>query len=102
MRTNLVLKIGLTLMTLYYVYVPASADIGDSHLHSAEWSDHSRVHLVWFLVFTALVGAVGVRHRVRAAAHAVQSARQPEPKGRGWQRPAGHRRRCRHAARLVP
>ena len=54
------LKILLTAMTLYYVYVPAMADIGDSHLHSDEWSDHARVHLVWFLVFTALVGLIGV------------------------------------------
>ena len=30
-----------------------------------------------------LVGVVGVRRRVRAGAHAVQSARQPEPKDRG-------------------
>ena len=49
-----------------------------------------------------LVGAVGVRRRVRAGAHVVQSARQPEAKGRGWQRPAVHRHRCRHAVRLEP
>ncbi|MEM8924367.1 MAG: hypothetical protein AAGD35_12770 [Actinomycetota bacterium] len=60
MRTNLALKIALSLMTLYYVYVPAMADIGDSHLHSDEWSAHARVHLVWFLLFTAFVGLVGV------------------------------------------
>ena len=59
-RLRFPLKILLTVMTLYYVYVPAMADIGDTHLHNDEWSDHARVHLVWFLIFTAFVGLLGV------------------------------------------
>ena len=47
-------------MSVYYVAIPTMADIGDSHLFSDEWSDHARVHLVWFLTFTGLVGFVGV------------------------------------------
>ncbi|MEM7094275.1 MAG: hypothetical protein AAF567_14830 [Actinomycetota bacterium] len=57
---RLFVKIMLTLMTIYYVVIPAMADIGDSHLHSSEWSDHARVHLVWFLTFTAAAGLIGV------------------------------------------
>ena len=59
-RSRLPIKILLTLMTIYYIYVPAMADIGDSHLYSDEWSDHARVHLVWFLLFTAFAGITGI------------------------------------------
>ena len=60
MPTNLIPKIVLTLMTLYYAWVPAMADIGDSHLHNHEWSAHSRVHLVWFLIFTGFVAVIAI------------------------------------------
>ena len=54
------IKILITAMTVYYVAIPTMADIGESHLDSDEWSDHARVHLVWFLTFTGLVGFIGV------------------------------------------
>ena len=60
MNSRLAIKTALTLMTIYYVYIPTSADIGDSHLHNEEWSDHARVHLVWFLAFTALIATISV------------------------------------------
>ena len=59
-NARLAIKLLVTVMTAYYVAIPTMADIGDSHLHSDEWSDHARVHLVWFLTFTALVGVMGV------------------------------------------
>ncbi|MEM7538957.1 MAG: hypothetical protein AAF639_42765 [Chloroflexota bacterium] len=60
MNTNIITKAIVTLLTIYYVYVPASADIGHSHLLNPAWAPHSRVHLVWFLVFTATTGIIAL------------------------------------------
>ena len=60
MNINIITKAIVTLLTIYYVYVPASADIGHSHLLNPAWAPHSRVHLVWVLVFTATTGIIAL------------------------------------------
>lgn len=56
--SRVIVKILISLMTFYYAYVPASADLNESHLLNPAWAPHSRVHLVWFLVFTATTAVI--------------------------------------------
>ena len=56
----MLLKIVLTLMTLYFAFIPVSVDVGDDHLYNPEWAAHSKVHLVWFLVFSVLMAGVSI------------------------------------------
>lgn len=58
--TKTIIKIVLTLMTIYFAAIPISVDIGDGHLFNPEWAPHSKVHLVWFLLFTALVAVISI------------------------------------------
>ncbi|MEM7119161.1 MAG: hypothetical protein AAF614_42480 [Chloroflexota bacterium] len=60
MTKKLIIKILVSLLTFYYAYVPASADLNESHLLNPDWSPHSRVHLVWFLTFTAITAVIAI------------------------------------------
>ena len=55
-----IIKIVLTLMTIYFAVIPISVDIGEGHLLNPEWAPHSKLHLVWFLLFTALIAGVSI------------------------------------------
>ena len=62
MHKKTIIKLLLTAMTIYFAVIPIMVDIGEGHLFNPEWAAHSRVHLVWFLSFTALVSAVSIYH----------------------------------------
>lgn len=49
----LLLKIVVSLITVFYGLVPALADLNETHLFNPLWSEHARFHGAWFLAFTA-------------------------------------------------
>lgn len=50
---KLVLKLSVSLITLFYGFVPAIADLNETHLFNPLWSEHARFHGAWFLAFAA-------------------------------------------------
>ena len=48
-----VLKIVVSLLTVFYGLVPAIADLNETHLLNPLWSEHARFHGAWFLAFAA-------------------------------------------------
>ncbi|MEM9355469.1 MAG: DUF6640 family protein [Pseudomonadota bacterium] len=58
MRT--VLKILVSVATLFYGLVPAVADLNETHLLNPQWSAHARFHAAWFLAFTAGIAATAL------------------------------------------
>ena len=60
MKRKTVVKLALTIMTTYFAVVPMLADVSDSHLFNSEWPPHSKVHLVWFLMFTGLIAGISI------------------------------------------
>ncbi|MEJ8562339.1 hypothetical protein QTO30_14635 [Yoonia sp. GPGPB17] len=47
------LKIVVSLLTVFYGLVPAIADLNETHLLNPLWSEHARFHGAWFLAFAA-------------------------------------------------
>lgn len=48
---KLVLKVVVSLLTVFYGLVPAVADLNETHLLNPMWSEHARFHGAWFLAF---------------------------------------------------
>ncbi len=57
---QLALKIGVSALTAFYGFVPAFADLNETHLLNPLWSAHARFHGAWFLVFAAGVALVSL------------------------------------------
>lgn len=47
------LKIFISAITVFYGFVPAFADLNETHLFNPLWSEHARFHGAWFLAFGA-------------------------------------------------
>ncbi len=47
------LKIGMSAITVFYGFVPAIADLNETHLFNPLWSEHARFHGAWSLAFAA-------------------------------------------------
>ncbi|MBV7337450.1 hypothetical protein KFU94_56305 [Chloroflexi bacterium TSY] len=58
-RKNIV-KLVLTVMTIYFAVIPITVDVGEGHLFNPEWTPHSKIHLVWFLLFTVLMAGLSL------------------------------------------
>ncbi|MEM6309557.1 MAG: DUF6640 family protein [Pseudomonadota bacterium] len=54
------LKIGVSLITIFYGFVPAFADLNETHLFNPLWSAHARFHGAWFLAFAAGVALISL------------------------------------------
>ncbi|MEL6934647.1 MAG: DUF6640 family protein [Pseudomonadota bacterium] len=54
------LKITVSAATLFYGFVPAIADLNDTHLFNPLWSSHARFHGAWFLAFAAGVALIAL------------------------------------------
>lgn len=50
---RLLLKVIVSLLTVFYGLVPAIADLNETHLLNPLWSEHARFHGAWFLAFAA-------------------------------------------------
>ncbi|MEL6467718.1 MAG: DUF6640 family protein [Pseudomonadota bacterium] len=57
---KLVLKIGVSAITVFYGFVPAYADLNETHLFNPLWSEHARFHGAWFLAFAAGVALISL------------------------------------------
>ena len=57
---QLALKIGVSALTAFYGFVPAFADLNETHLFNPLWSAHARFHGAWFLAFTAGVALISL------------------------------------------
>lgn len=57
---RIALKIAVSAATLFYGFVPAIADLNDTHLFNPLWSPHARFHGAWFLAFTAGVAFIAL------------------------------------------
>ncbi|MGD1888581.1 MAG: DUF6640 family protein [Cohaesibacteraceae bacterium] len=55
-----VLKIFVSAITIFYGFVPALADLNETHLLNPLWSEHARFHTAWFLAFTAGVSGTAL------------------------------------------
>ncbi|MEO0659500.1 MAG: DUF6640 family protein [Pseudomonadota bacterium] len=54
------LKIGVSVVTIFYGFVPALADLNETHLFNPLWSAHARFHGAWFLAFAAGVALISL------------------------------------------
>ena len=57
---KLVLKICVSAVTIFYGFVPALADLNETHLFNPLWSAHARFHGAWFLTFAAGIALIGL------------------------------------------
>ncbi|WP_299748012.1 DUF6640 family protein [uncultured Tateyamaria sp.] len=57
---KIVLKIGVSALTVFYGFVPAFADLNEAHLFISLWSAHARFHGAWFLAFAAGVALISL------------------------------------------
>ncbi|MEL6646403.1 MAG: DUF6640 family protein [Pseudomonadota bacterium] len=57
---QLILKIAVTAITVFYGLVPAIADLNETHLFNPLWSEHARFHGAWFLAFTAGIALIAL------------------------------------------
>ena len=57
---KIVLKIGVSALTIFYGFVPAFADLNETHLFNPLWSEHARCHGAWLLAFTAGVALISL------------------------------------------
>lgn len=57
---KLVLKLAVSLLTVFYGLVPAIADFNETHLLNPLWSEHARFHAAWFLAFSAGIALTGL------------------------------------------
>ena len=57
---QLALKIGVSALTAFYGFVPAFADLNETHLFNPLWSAHARFHGAWFLAFAAGVALISL------------------------------------------
>lgn len=54
------LKVFVSAITLFYGFVPAIADLNETHLFNPLWSEHARFHGAWFLAFGAGVACTAL------------------------------------------
>ncbi|MEL6737002.1 MAG: DUF6640 family protein [Pseudomonadota bacterium] len=54
------LKIAVSGATVFYGFVPAFADLNETHLFNPLWSAHARFHGAWFLAFGAGVALISL------------------------------------------
>lgn len=54
------LKIFVSAITVFYGFVPALADLNETHLFNPLWSEHARFHTAWFLAFAAGVSVTAL------------------------------------------
>mgnify|MGYP001794053049 CR=1 FL=1 len=54
------LKIGVSAITVFYGFVPAIADLNETHLFNPLWSEHARFHGAWFLAFAAGIALIAL------------------------------------------
>ncbi|MEM9434662.1 MAG: DUF6640 family protein [Pseudomonadota bacterium] len=54
------LKIFVSAITVFYGFVPAVADLNETHLFNPLWSEHARFHGAWFLAFSAGIACTGL------------------------------------------
>lgn len=52
---NIFVKVVISLITLGYGIGPLVADLNHTHVFHPDWTPHSKVHTLWFLVFAALI-----------------------------------------------
>ncbi|MEL6203536.1 MAG: DUF6640 family protein [Pseudomonadota bacterium] len=57
---KLILKAVVSAISLFYGFVPAFADLNETHLFNPLWSEHARFHGAWFLAFAAGVSLVAL------------------------------------------
>lgn len=57
---KLALKICLSAITVFYGFVPAIADLNETHLFNPLWSEHARFHGAWFLAFAAGIALIAL------------------------------------------
>ncbi|MEL7396919.1 MAG: DUF6640 family protein [Pseudomonadota bacterium] len=57
---KVILKIGVSAITVFYGIVPAIADLNETHLFNPLWSEHARLHGAWFLVFAAGIALIAL------------------------------------------
>ncbi len=57
---QLALKIAVSALTIFYGFVPALADLNETHLLNPLWSAHARFHGAWFLAFSAGVALISL------------------------------------------
>ncbi|MEM1143899.1 MAG: DUF6640 family protein [Pseudomonadota bacterium] len=50
---KLILKVVVSLLTIFYGLVPAIVDMNETHLLNPLWSKHARIHGAWFRSFAA-------------------------------------------------
>ncbi|MEM7030506.1 MAG: hypothetical protein AAF629_13130 [Chloroflexota bacterium] len=60
MNKKIIIKLILTILTIYFSAVPIMVDTGDGHLFNPEWVPHSKLHLVWFLLFAAFISVLSI------------------------------------------
>ena len=60
LNKKMIIKLVLTVLTIYFAAVPIMVDTGESHLFNPEWAAHSKLHLVWFLLFTAFIAGLSL------------------------------------------
>lgn len=58
--SGLILKFVVSGVTLFYGFVPAIADLNETHLFNPLWSEHARFHGAWFLAFSAGVACTAL------------------------------------------
>ena len=54
------LKVGVSAIAIFYGFVPAFADLNETHLFNPLWSEHARFHGAWFLAFAAGVALISL------------------------------------------
>lgn len=54
------LKICISAITIFYGFVPAFADLNETHVLNPLWSAHARFHGIWFLAFAAGIALIGL------------------------------------------
>ncbi|MEM6383812.1 MAG: DUF6640 family protein [Pseudomonadota bacterium] len=57
---KLALKVFVSAITIFYGFIPALADLNETHLFNPLWSEHARFHTAWFLAFTAGVSSIAL------------------------------------------
>ena len=57
---KILLKTGVSALTVFYGFVPAFADLNETHLFNSFWSAHARFHGAWFLAFAAGVALISL------------------------------------------
>lgn len=57
---TLLLKVFISVITVFYGLVPALADLNETHLLNPLWSEHARFHAAWFLAFGAGVAGTSL------------------------------------------